>query len=127
MDTYKAKMIVLQGETIGEGIQKNKYGIKGFDFYAFNLIIDGKKIDSCEASEIVKAFGIKWVPILDKNFILLPSIEEMLAYAESNSVLKDTLREGVVIRDHENTTSFKCISNAFLLKHNLCQICQVLH
>lgn len=119
MDTYKAKMIVLQGETIGEGIQKNKYGIKGFDFYAFNLIIDGKKIDSCEASEIVKAFGIKWVPILDKNFILLPSIEEMLAYAESNSVLKDTLREGVVIRDHENTTSFKCISNAFLLKHNL--------
>ena len=119
MDTYKAKMIVLQGETIGEGIQKNKYGIKGFDFYAFNLIIDGKKIDSCEASEIVKAFGIKWVPILDKNFILLPSIEEMLAYTESNSVLKDTLREGVVIRDHENTTSFKCISNAFLLKHNL--------
>jgi ATP-dependent RNA circularization protein (DNA/RNA ligase family) len=119
MDTYEANTVVLQGETIGEGIQKNKYGIKGFDFYAFNLIIDGVKIDSCEAAKIVKLFGIKWVPILDENFILLPTIEEMLAYAEANSTLKETLREGVVIRDHGNTTSFKCISNAFLLKHNI--------
>lgn len=119
MSRYNATTVVLQGETIGEAIQKNKYGLKGHDFYAFNLIIDGKKIDSAEATDIVKEYGIKWVPIISAKFILLPTVDEMIAYADGKSVLCDTLREGLVIRDHENTVSFKCISNKFLLKYNL--------
>lgn len=114
-----ATTVVLQGETIGEGIQKNKYGIKGFDFYGFNLVIDGKKVDSTVASHMVKEFGIKWVPILETEFMLLPTVNEMIDFADGTSKIADTLREGLVIRDHENTTSFKCISNKFLLKHNI--------
>ena len=116
---YNATSIVLQGETIGEGIQGNKYKLKGIDFYAFNLIVDGRKIDSVEASSIVKDYGVKWVPILDPDFILLPTVDEMISYADGQSTICDTLREGVVIRDHGNTISFKCISNQFLLKHKL--------
>lgn len=116
---YNATTVVLQGETIGEAIQKNKYGIKGIDFYAFNLVIDGKKIDSSEATDIVHKYGIKWVPILDASFTLLPTVDEMIAYADGKSVIADTLREGLVIRDHKNTVSFKCISNQFLLKHGI--------
>ena len=119
MDSYNAKTVILQGETIGEAIQKNKYGIGGIDFYAFNLIVDGKKLDSVEAKAIVAQYGIKWVPILDENFILLPTVDEMIEYADGQSTIADTLREGVVIRDHDNTTSFKCISVKFLLKHNI--------
>ncbi len=119
MERYNAQVVVLQGETIGEGIQGNKYALKGHDFYAFNLIIDGKKIDSAVATDIVKEFGIKWVPIIDAKYLLPPSLDEMLEYADGKSVLHDTLREGLVIRDHDNTTSFKCISNKFLLKHGL--------
>ncbi len=119
LERYNATTVVLQGETIGEAIQKNKYGLKGRDFYAFNLVIDGKKIDSAVATDIVHAYGIKWVPIITAEFILLPTVDEMLEYANGNSVLCETLREGVVIRDHDNTTSFKCISNQFLLKHNI--------
>lgn len=119
MAQYKAETVVLQGETIGEAIQKNKYGLKGRDFYGFNLVIDGKKIDSVVAAEIVKEYGIKWVPILDTSFILLDTVDAMIAFADGQSTLADTLREGLVIRDHENTVSFKCISNQFLLKHNL--------
>lgn len=119
MRRYNATTVVLQGETIGEAIQKNKYGLKGRDFYAFNLIIDGKKIDSAEATDIVKEYGIKWVPIISAKFMLLPTVDEMIAYADGQSVLCDTLREGVVIRDHDNTVSFKCISNRFLLKHQI--------
>lgn len=116
---YNATTVVLQGETIGEAIQKNKYGLQGIDFYAFNLVIDGKRIDSSEATDIVHKFGIKWVPILSASFTLLPTVDEMITYADGMSVIADTLREGLVIRDHENTISFKCISNKFLLKHNI--------
>lgn len=116
---YNATTVVLQGETIGEAIQKNKYGLKDIDFYGFNLVIDGKKIDSSIATDIVHRFGIKWVPIIDASFKLLPTVDEMIAYADGKSTIADTLREGLVIRDHDNTISFKCISNQFLLKHNI--------
>lgn len=117
---YEAKhTVVLQGETIGEGIQKNKYSIKGIDFYGFNLIVDGIKIDSCAAAKSLNKLGVKWVPILEADFILSPTVNEMIEYADGKSVIADTLREGLVIRDHDNTVSFKCISNTFLLKHNI--------
>lgn len=116
---YNAQTVVIQGETIGEGIQKNKYNIKGHDIYVFNLIIDGKKIDSVEAKKIIESYGMKFVPILCENFALLHSIDEMLVYADGESQLAPTLREGLVIRDHDNTISFKCISNKFLIEHKL--------
>ena len=119
MKERAASVVVLQGETIGEGIQANKYALSGHDFYGFNLVIDGVRIDSVEAAKIAEKHGVKWVPILDEDFRLLPTVEEMLAYADATSVMHDTLREGVVIRDHSNTVSFKCISNSFLLKHGL--------
>lgn len=119
LERFNATIVVLQGETVGEAIQKNKYNIQGRDFYAFNLVVDGKRIDSSVATDIVNEYGIKWVPIITANFKLLPTVDEMIEYADGNSVICDTLREGVVIRDHDNTTSFKCISNKFLLKHNI--------
>ncbi len=76
-------------------------------------------MDSSIATDVMHDFGIKWVPILNADFKLLPTVDEMIAYADGKSTLCDTLREGVVIRDHDNTISFKCISNQFLLKHNL--------
>lgn len=119
LEKFNATTVVLQGETIGEGIQGNKYGLQERDFYAFNLTIDGKKIDSSVATDIVHEFGIKWVPIISAKFTLLPTVEEMIAHADGTSVLTNTLREGLVIRDHDNTISFKCISNQFLLKHKI--------
>jgi hypothetical protein len=118
-ERYNATIVVLQGETIGDGIQSNKYKLKGHDFYGFNLTIDGNKVDSVLAADLLNTYGVKWVPIIDDGFILKDTVDEMLNYADANSVLLPTLREGVVIRDHNNTTSFKCISNKFLLKHNL--------
>jgi hypothetical protein len=114
-----ATTVVLQGEIIGSSIQKNKYGIKGRDFYAFNLVIDGKRISSLTAKDILDKYGIKWVPILSPSFKLLPTVNEMIKCADGQSILSDTPREGLVIRDQDNKISFKCISNDFLLKHNL--------
>ena len=114
-----ATKVILQGEILGDRIQGNKYQLKGIDIRAFNLIIDDEKVDSVKAAAIMKEHGIDWVPIINTDFILLDNVDDMIKYADGKSQLCDTLREGVVIRDHGNTVSFKCISNEFLLKHKI--------
>ena len=112
--------ITLQGETIGEGIQKNKYNIKGLDFYAFNLITQKQgKINSLDAEKILRDQGIKFVPIIDANFILPDTIEDLMKYSTGESKLYNTLREGIVFRNYDQNISFKCVSNDFLIKWGL--------
>ncbi len=115
---YKAKRIVLQGEIAGNGIQKNKYHIKGFEFFAFNLIIDGKKHRTIDIQKILKPYNINTVPILDKDVELLDTIDEMVENAQGKSTLYDTEREGKVWRDINNNISFKVINPKFLLKND---------
>ncbi len=110
-----AERIVLQGEIIGEAIQGNKYKIKGYDFYAFNLIIDGEKIHTVKMEEILRDYCIETVPILENNFILKDTIAEMVEYSKGNSVLLKAKREGVVIRNYDRNISFKVINPEFLL------------
>ena len=107
--------IVLQGESIGK-VQGNPYKLDEDDFYAFNLIIDGRKLDSVVGKHILSEFGIKWVPILQTDFVCPDTMEEIKALANGKSVITPTvLREGCVYRDAENTRSFKNVSNEFLL------------
>lgn len=114
----KATRIVLQGEIAGEGIQKNKYNIEGYKFFAFNLIIDGKKHRTIEMQNILKPYNINTVPILDTERELLDTIDKMVEDAEGKSTLYKTEREGKVWRDTDNNISFKVINPKFLLKNN---------
>lgn len=111
-----ADRIVLQGEILGDGIQGNKYKVSGYDFYAFNLIIDGKKIDTIEMFKILSEYCIKTVPILETHFKMKDSISEMVDYAKGNSLLLKRRREGVVIRSYTRNISFKVINPEFLLE-----------
>lgn len=113
------KSVVLQGEIIGESIQCNIYDIKGKDFYAFNLIIDGQAIDSITAKNILSEYGIKFVPIIDSDFKLPETIPDIVDYSIGQSVLSDVLREGIVIRNYEEGISFKVINPEYLLKSKL--------
>lgn len=108
--------IVLQGEILGEGIQGNKYEISGYDFYAFNLIIDGTKMETKYIKEILEPFGIKTVPIIEEGFMLKDTIPDMVDYARGQSVLHKCKREGVVIRNNVRDISFKVINPEFLLE-----------
>ena len=110
-----AKHIVLQGEIIGTGIQGNKYGIKGYDFYAFNLIVDGKKYPAEEMKSALNKFGIKTVPILANMHELKPDVASTIAYAQGISRLANIEREGIVVRNIDRGISFKAISPKFLL------------
>lgn len=121
--------VILQGETIGPSIQSNRYYLNERKLYAFNLIVDSKKIDTVKAKDFLKLaqdeLGIdkdlrmEWVPILDTNYILPTTIHDLLKYATANSKLHDSLREGIVLRDQDNKISFKAVSPEWLLKHKL--------
>jgi RNA ligase (TIGR02306 family) len=111
--------ICIQGELIGEGIQKNPYKLKGHTVRIFNAFnIDAQEYLSLGGLAAVCAMlGLEMVPILESPFQLPATIDEMLKYAEGKSVLNsDTEREGVVVRSLDRTISFKAISNTFLLK-----------
>ena len=62
--------------------------------------------------------GLKFVPILDKNYVLPDTVNEMLDYAHGNSVLGNTIREGVVIRSQDGKQSFKAVDPLFLIKYD---------
>jgi RNA ligase (TIGR02306 family) len=114
----------LQGEIIGEGIQKNKYKLKGQTVRFFRMFdIDRYEfLPYEEMIELCNTLKIETVPILDRNYILPASVDEILAYAEGKSALNpQTEREGVVFVRYElknqGRLSFKAISNKFLIKN----------
>ena len=114
------KNISLQGELIGEGIQGNRYNLKGHTvrFYTAFDIDKYKRISFGEMIEILDSFGLQSVPVLSQEspFLLPESVEEMLKYAEGKSSLNEKKeREGLVVRSMDGTISFKAISNNFLL------------
>jgi len=122
----KLAFVTIQGETYGDGVQKRNYSIKGHDFAAFNLILGYKgkqpiRLCPTEMCHFLSEYGIPVVPILETNFTLPATCDDMLAYAEGNSKLDGLPREGVVLRSEEDgcsPDSFKAVSNKFLLKYH---------
>ena len=111
--------VAIQGEICGPGIQKNKYKLTDFEFYGYNLIYPTGRTNSLVASSFFENLGLKFVPIVDAEFILPDTVDEMLKYAHAKSVLHDgTLREGVVIRSQDGKQSFKVVDPLFLIKYD---------
>ena len=111
--------LAIQGEIIGESIQGNPYKIKGQTLRVYNAFdIDAQEyLDFKKLKLTVKALGLKMVPIIDDEFTLPETVDELLKFAEGKSTLNAAAeREGYVIRSHDMQTSFKVISNNFLLK-----------
>lgn len=118
--------IALQGELIGEGIQNNKYRLRGQHVRFFNAfdIDEYKYLNFNELQTLLKALELESVPVLDANFKLTADIPTLVNLAEAKSVLrKETQREGIVIRPlteqidpRRGRVSFKAINPRFLLK-----------
>lgn len=109
--------VAIQGEIVGEGIQGNKYKVKDVDMYVFNLVNSDRKENYIVMSIIMETMGMKCVPLLDNKFNILPTIPDMVDYANGVSKIHDTAREGIVVRNYESGLSFKVISPKFLLKN----------
>lgn len=114
------KNIALQGELVGEGIQKNPYKLKGQTVYFYNAF----DIDSYEYLgyqdfvNLIESMGLKTVPVLNVGISLPDTVEELLARADGVTAMGSGVqREGIVLRSLDRKISFKVISNKFLLKN----------
>lgn len=109
----------IQGELIGEGIQGNPYKLKGQTLKLFSLysIDNSTRADSLILDEFCKRAGLERCPIVAQLDSLPPTIDELLAMADGKSLLNPAVdREGLVVRSVDQKTSFKVISNKYLLK-----------
>ena len=112
--------VTLQGETYGAGIQKRDYGLTEHRFAGFNYITskDGRW-NSVKARDFMQNFNIPWVPILDENYILPDTVEELRAFSHSEgSRIDGIIKEGIVFRSQDGSRSFKCVDPEFLLKYH---------
>ena len=113
------EFITIQGETYGKSVQQRDYHMNNVDFKAFNLIFgyrDGtvERLNPREMTDELSQYNIPCVPILDEHFKLPNSIDEMVAYADGDSVIDGDYREGVVLRTADGVNSFKAVSNYYL-------------
>ena len=114
--------ITIQGETYGAGVQRRDYSLEGHDFMAFNLIFSTRgRVSTEEMKIILQKYDIPCVPIIEKNIDFIEkfaTVDDMLLYAEGNSVVDGLPREGIVFRTMDGQKSFKAVSNSFLLKYH---------
>ena len=116
------KYIILQGEIVGPGIQKNRYKLSDKELFIFNLIKFTKDnpyylLDPISSRIILSKYEIKHVPIITLDFKLKPTINECLELAKGKSILYNTNREGLVLRNYESNLSLKIINNDYLLEN----------
>ena len=109
--------VYMQGEVVGPRIQGNKYNLKEYDLYVFNVGTQMWRLDSVRAKRVCVGRGMNFVPILGK--MRLPeTVDEVLQYAHGKSAIGDTLREGVVFRSLDGRESFKAVDPLYLIKYD---------
>ena len=123
MKINKIESMAIQGEVIGEGIQRNLYKIKGLDFYVFNVRLTKLKLDYnlTNITRFCKITGMKQVPLISLLKHLPETVDEIILNSDGMSVLKDDqLREGLVWRSHESNpkVSFKAKSQKYQIQWN---------
>lgn len=115
-----AEWVTIQGETFGANIQKRDYGMRDHDFRAFNLITsDRGRFNTKDMTNILKEYDVPSVPIIDANYILPDTIDELRDYVNSRkSDIDGGMKEGIVFRSQDGVHSFKCVSPEFLIKYH---------
>jgi hypothetical protein len=128
MEFYKDErplsFITIQGESYGNGVQKRDYGLEGHDFKVFNIIfgyVDGEvqRLNPIEMVGECVLWGLDYVPVLNTEYVLPVTCDELLEYAASApSKVDGGMREGIVLRSYDGKESFKAVSNTFLEKYH---------
>ena len=117
----------IQGELIGEGIQKNPLKRTGQELFCFNAynIANGIYLNFKDFIGFCDSLGIRTVPLINDNYSLPSTVDELLKFADGKSMLNpESPREGIVIRPkvemryNNKRLSFKVISNSYLLKND---------
>lgn len=123
-DNYPdATFVTVQGETYGAGIQKRDYGLTDHRLAVFNVIIGNKdgstiRLNPMDMKEIMDYYEVPTVPIVNTDFVIPDTCDELLEMAGGESQIDGGMREGLVFRSLDGADSFKAVSNKFLLKYH---------
>jgi len=118
------KDLFIRGEHIGPGIQKNIYGLTTHRIPLYEVFAISRKgtpyvFNYKEFLDFCSYYNFEHCPITEHSFKLLPTIQEMLAFADGVSKLASVWREGVVSRRKDNCAiSFKNKSPEYELRKN---------
>lgn len=108
----------VQGELIGPGIQGNIYKLSKPEFRVFDVynVQAGEYVQPVQRRALIDSMGLLHAPVLliDKD-LGVGSVDELLQWAEGESKLGKTEREGIVFKEAKGGMSFKAISNKYLL------------
>lgn len=110
--------VCIQGEGAGS-VQGNPLKLKENRLFVFNFIrSDVGRISSIEGKKIITEWEMEWVPILDTEFYMPNTMEEIKLYSDGKSIVNPNVkREGIVLRDPISDLSFKSVSREYLLKN----------
>ena len=115
--------IVLIGEIVGPGIQKNRLGLAEIEWHVFDAIVfdvaGGRYVTFDELKTVTCALGLKMVPVEETGEAFNYAMTELLEKAKGKYASgKD--KEGIVVRSAGKAAikdvSFKVLNNEFLLK-----------
>ena len=112
--------IVIQMESMGEGIQGNKEKLTGHHAYVFDIfdVTTQKYYTSQERIKFCEDHNLVHTPVIDAQMnIDNLTLDEILDMADGPSI-NAKYREGLVFKSNNDPSiSFKAISNKWLLKH----------
>ena len=112
--------LAVQGEIYGSSINGNLYKLNDQRFMVYDIYdIDNKTyLLPDERWKLVEQLGLPHVPLVGFG-VLVGSPSDLLDDAEGKSTVNESsIREGYVYKSmSDSNVSFKCISNAYLLKH----------
>lgn len=122
MNELNAPNLAIQMEVFGDGIQRRDYSMKAGEHQArvFHIVSQGIKLPMDKVVEICERYDLPHVPVLDDNYILPDTIEELQSFVESEGSKIDGLpKEGIVFYDKATGQQyFKFVSPAFLDKYH---------
>lgn len=121
------RALAVQGEIVGNGIQKNPYNLPGHKLYVFSVynISTGLYLTYKAMKEVTDLLGLELVPLVAMNMHLNEStVDKMVEFSKGASKLNpNSMREGIVIRsvaprkdEDLGNLSFKVINPDYLLK-----------
>lgn len=120
MKDYNFNNIAIQCEVYGNGIQKRDYSIPNHRIAVFHIVNNKKKLPMDTVVEICEKYDLPHVAIIDDNYILPDTLDELQSFVESTpSAIDGQMKEGIVFYDKETGQEyFKFVSPNYLMKYH---------
>ena len=120
LNDYNLSNVALQMEIFGPSVQKRDYSLKEREARIFHIVSNGQKFPMDKVVEICEKYNLPHVPIINDNFILPDTLEELQEYVEGQmSLIDGKEKEGIVFYDKATGQQyFKFVSPNFLLKYH---------